>query len=88
MEVTMKGAVVSKYGSAGKFADFVGWSGRKARDILSGRQNPTPRDMVIISDAIGINTPTEFCQIFFPEQYTKWIAEKNTATNLAPTQGN
>lgn len=76
MEVTMKGAVISKYGSAGKFADHVGWSGRKARDIISGRQMPTPNDMIIISDAIGINTPSEFCHIFFPVQYAKWTDGK------------
>jgi len=74
MEVTLKGAVISRFGSAEKFAKNVGWSGRKARDIVSGRQEPSANDMRVIAEAIGITSPKEFCALFFKEQYAKWTA--------------
>lgn len=64
--ITVKGSVLSKFGSAAKFAESVGWSNRKARDIVSGRQNPTAKDMEVIADALGIRTAEPFCALFFP----------------------
>lgn len=72
MEVTLKGAVISKFGSAEKFAKHVGWSGRKARDIVSGRQEPSAQDMRVVAEAIGITSPMDFCAIFFKDEYAKW----------------
>ena len=76
MEITLKGLVVSKYGSAGKFAEALGWSGRKGRDIVSGRQHPTARDMERMADALDIQSPEAFCAVFFKHQSTKWTGER------------
>lgn len=75
MQITLKGLVISKYGSAGKLADAIGWSGRKARDIVSGRQTPTARDMEVLADALDIRTAEMFCAVFFNDKSTKWTKE-------------
>ena len=72
MEITLKGLVISKYGSAGEFAKAMGWSGRKARDIVSGRQNPTGDDLVKMAPALDIQSPELFVDIFFKPLSTKW----------------
>ena len=72
MELTLKGAVISKYGSCAKFAQSVGWSGRKARDVVSGRQEPTADDMRVISDALCLTSVNDFMLLFFKDQYAKW----------------
>ena len=64
--ITVKGFILSKFGSVAKFAEYVGWSNRKARDIVSGRQKPTAKDMEVIADALGIKTAEPFCALFFP----------------------
>lgn len=68
MELTLKGLVVSKFGSAGGLAMAVNWSGRKARDIVSGRQIPTAKDMDVLAEALELDTPEAFCIIFFPNR--------------------
>lgn len=75
MQISLKGLVASKFGSAGKFAEAVGWSGRKARDIVSGRQQPTIRDMEKMADVLGIESEEDFCSIFFKSLSTKWTNE-------------
>lgn len=75
MQITLKGLIVSKFGSAQAFGDAVGWSGRKARDIVSGRQKPNNEEMLVISKAIGIDSPEMFCQIFLPDVTTMWANE-------------
>ncbi len=72
MEMTLRAAVVSKYGNAQKFADAIGWSGRKARDIVSGRQEPNNRDMIQMARVLGIQSAEEFCRLFLPEMTTMW----------------
>lgn len=72
MKITLKGLIVAKFGSAQAFGDAVGWSGRKARDIVSGRQKPNNAEMLVISKAIGIDSPEMFCQIFLPDVTTMW----------------
>ena len=76
MEITLKGLVISKYGSAGKFAQALGWSGRKGRDIVSGRQHPTAKDMEEMADVLGIQSPEAFCAVFFKNKSTMWTKER------------
>lgn len=75
MQITLKGLVISKYGSAAKFAEAIGWSGRKARDIVSGRQMPTAYDMEVMADVLDIRTADMFCAVFFSDASTKWTKE-------------
>lgn len=65
MQVNLKGVVVSQYGSASAFARKLKWSGRKARDIVSGRQTPTVTDVEEMALALNITDNDEFMQIFF-----------------------
>lgn len=65
MEITLKGAVSSMYGSATALAKQLGWSGRKARDIVSGRQAPTAKDMEELAEALDIRDANSFALIFF-----------------------
>ena len=63
----LRGAVYGKFGSCSKMAEVLGWSGRKARDIVSGRQIPTAKDLKELALALDIvDKPDEFMQIFFP----------------------
>ena len=78
VEITLKGLVISKYGSAGEFAKAVGWSGRKARDIVSGRQKPTGNDLVKMAPALDIQSPEMFVNIFFKPLSTKWQTEEDS----------
>ena len=43
--LTLKGVVLSKYGSCVKFADAMGWNRNKADRILNAKQDPSLRDI-------------------------------------------
>lgn len=61
----LRGVVAEKYGSCAKFAKALGWSGRKTRDIVSGRQVPDARDIKQMADTLKIEEPVEFMRVFF-----------------------
>lgn len=71
MTLTLKGAIVSKFGSAQGLARAVGWSGRKARDITSGRQTLTSADTIVLANALEVRNPQDFVALFFPQLSTK-----------------
>ena len=64
--MTMRGLAISKYGSMGKFAKHIGWSARRTRDILSGRQEPTAKDIEELAIAFDITDATAFVDFFYP----------------------
>lgn len=70
--ITLKGLVVSRFGSATNMAQAIGWSDTKARDITSGRRAPRAEDMERLTEALGINNADDFVTIFFPEQSNNW----------------
>lgn len=62
----LKGIVYSKYKSCTELAKTLGWTGRKTRDIVSGRQMLTAKDISELSKALGIaDNPDEMIRIFF-----------------------
>lgn len=65
--MTIKGLAISKYNSMGKFANKIGWSARKTRDILSGRQQPTAKDIEELALALEIIDADEFVSFFYPQ---------------------
>ncbi len=67
----LRGEVAAKFGSCENFAKALNWSGRKARDIVSGRQRMTADDIVEMSEALGINDNDELIRIFFNKPATK-----------------
>ena len=64
----LRGAVYSKFGNCTKLAQILGWSGRKTRDIVSGRQVPNARDIKELAQVLELtDKPDEFMQIFFAQ---------------------
>lgn len=61
----LRGAVAEKFGSCAKFAEALQWSGRKTRDIVSGRQVPNAKDIKEMASALRVTEPAEFMRIFF-----------------------
>ena len=62
---TLRGVVAEKYGSCTKFAKELNWSGRKTRDIVSGRQIPDVKDVKEMARVLDIKEPNEIMRIFF-----------------------
>lgn len=62
----LRGAVVGKFGSMERLAQEIGWSGRKTRDVVSGRQTMTIADIEKLSDALQVRGADEFMRLFFP----------------------
>lgn len=63
--ITLRGVVVSKYGSMSAFARRLNWSGRKTRSIVSGEQVPNAREIEEMAEALDITIPEELKAIFF-----------------------
>lgn len=61
----LRGVVAEKFGSCAKFAKALNWSGRKTRDIVSGRQVPDAKDIKEMADTLNITEPKEFMRVFF-----------------------
>lgn len=61
----LRGVVAEKFGSCAKFAEALNWSGRKTRDIVSGRQVPNAKDIQEMADKLEIRDRTEAWRIFF-----------------------
>lgn len=73
MDMTLRGAVVSKFGSVSKMAGALHWSVGKARRIVCGAQIPNANDIEDMASVLGIESAVEFMRLFFPQQSTKWI---------------
>lgn len=61
----LRGVVAEKFGSCAKFAKTLNWSGRKTRDIVSGRQVPDAKEIKEMAVALKISEPAEFMRVFF-----------------------
>lgn len=61
----LRGIVIEKYGSMSRFAIALNWSGRKTRDIVSGRQIPTAKDIGQMATTLNVTSPKDFMRIFF-----------------------
>lgn len=70
MTMNLKGAIIGAYGNAAKFSRKVGWSERKARYIVSGRQKPSMEDVLTICKALRLKDPSEIVSLFLPEVFT------------------
>ncbi len=65
-ENPLRGAVAAKYGSCEAFSKALKWSGRKTRDIVTGRQTPNAKDITQMAHALDVwEDPAAFMAIFF-----------------------
>lgn len=64
--ITPRGLAISKFGSMEKFAKHIGWSARRTRDILSGRQEPTAKDIEELAVALEVTDASDFVRFFYP----------------------
>ena len=62
----LRGEIVSKFGSMEKCEKSIGWSGRKIRDVVTGRQSMTVSDIEQLSSALSVKTADRFMKLFFP----------------------
>lgn len=74
--ITLKGVVLSKYGSVQKFAQAIGWNRNKAIRILNGIQRITAKDIDEIASILDISSSDTFMQLFFARLFTTRIKKQ------------
>ena len=62
----LRGRIIAKFRTVTNFAKAVGWSNRKAYDILNGRQEMTIEDMETICIVLAVEIPSDIRELFFP----------------------
>lgn len=68
----LRGAVVARYGSMAECGRAIGWSGRRVRDVVTGRQPMTVDDAETLADALSVKTVGGFMRLFFPRMSIQW----------------
>lgn len=61
----LRAEVYMKFGSCAKFANAIGWSQRKTRDIVAGRQVPNADEITSMANKLNITEPSTFMRVFF-----------------------
>lgn len=64
-ENNLRGRIVSKYHTVQNFASAIGWSTRKAYDIVNGKQEPSAKDIEAMCVALDVLIPEEMRILFF-----------------------
>lgn len=64
MNNTLRGRIVEQYKTIKRFAEELGWSFRKAYDVVNGRQEATAKDIEAMSEALHVSVPEEFRALF------------------------
>lgn len=75
--ITLRGAVASKYKSISNFARAIGWTRNKASRIINNEQDITLSEIIEVTNALEIDSPEVFLNIFFAPLSTKWKVENN-----------
>lgn len=68
----LRGCVIEKFGTVGKFADAINWSGRKASYVTTGRQIMTVEEAQKCAEVLGVDNAKDFMRIFYPMLSIKW----------------
>lgn len=68
----LRGAVIAKYGSMAECGRAIGWSGRRVRDVVTGRQPMTVDDAETLAAALSVKTADKFMRLFFPHLSIQW----------------
>ena len=64
-EDALRGRIIAKFRYVKRFADAVGWSTRKAYDIVNGKQELTATDIDEICAALEIEIPEDLRILIF-----------------------
>ena len=67
-----RGKVIEVFGTVGKFASAMNWSGRKASYITTGRQIMTVKEAEDSAEVLGVDNADDFMRIFYPMLSIKW----------------
>lgn len=70
MEMTLRGAVFTKYRTISDFANAIGWERGKASRIINGQQQPSKGDMEQMISLLGIHQDA-VAPIFFGTMFTE-----------------
>ncbi len=68
----LRGKVIEKFGTVGKFAEVMNWSPRKASYITTGRQIMTIEEAEKCAEVLDVEDEKDFMRIFFPMLSIKW----------------
>ena len=68
----LRGCVIEKFGTVGKFADAIHWSARKASYITTGRQIMTTKEAEECAEVLNVDNEKDFMRIFYPLLSIKW----------------
>lgn len=71
----LRGRAIEIYGTIGKFADAMNWSGRKASYITTGRQVMTVKDAEECAEVLNVENVEDFMRIFYPMLSIKWTVK-------------
>lgn len=72
----LKGLILKKFYTIQAFANEVGWKRNKASRIINGIQEPSNDDVVVITEALGLNEQ-EFFEVFFSSLSTLCTKAEN-----------
>ena len=64
-EMNLRGRIISMHHSIKRFAKVIGWSSRKAYDIVNGKQTPTGKDIEAMCEVLNVQIPAEMRALFF-----------------------
>ena len=70
MEISLRGAVLSKYKTITEFSSAIGWERGKASRIVNGTQQPSKKDMEQIITLLDIEKGA-VAPLFFGSIFTK-----------------
>ena len=70
MDLTIRGAVFSKYNSLSDFAEAIGWQRNKASRIVNQKQEPTKKDMEEMISLLNIPS-NAVAPLFFGSMFTE-----------------
>lgn len=62
---TLRGRIITMYGTIDEFAKAMKWSHRKASYIINGKQEPTGKEIESMAAALRVEIPDELRSLFF-----------------------
>jgi len=64
-EENLRGRIIAMYHSVLNFSKEIGWSSRKAYDIVNGKQMPTGKDIDEMCCVLKVVIPDDMRRLFF-----------------------